>query len=179
MKLIPLTHGFFAKVDDEDFESLSAFRWYRFASRKDQREGGTVRPSNNYALRTYWQKRIGDNPPHRKIISMHRMLMRPKPGEVVDHINRDGLDNQKSNLRLCTRSQNSGNSGRYISNKTSRFKGVSELPFPESNRWIARLMVGGKRVLNKRYPDEESAARAYDAAAKKYRGEFVVLNFPQ
>lgn len=101
---------------------------------------------------------------------MHRMITEAPNGVLVDHANRDTLDNRRGNLRLCTPAQNNWN--RRAMGGSSRFKGVSL--DSKSPRWRARIQ--GKCVGM--FSDEESAARAYDKEAAQRYGEFAVLNFP-
>lgn len=103
-------------------------------------------------------------------------ILGAREGFVVDHINGNRLDNRRVNLRYATRQQNAWNA-RAKSEKASRFKGVrlskSKL------RWRACIGVDGKQVGLGSYQSEVDAARAYDAAARKYCGEFAALNFPR
>jgi hypothetical protein len=100
MKLIPLSQGKVAMVDDADFDNLAQYKWY-------------VRSKNDdYAVR---------NLPNRGgQVSMHRELMAAPGGLVIDHIDGNGLNNQRANLRLCTVSQNQWNRRRDKRNKTGR-----------------------------------------------------------
>jgi hypothetical protein len=96
---------------------------------------------------------------------------------LIDHINGDSLDNRRANLRLATPSQNAYNRAKIRSKKSSRYIGVY---FEKATgRWTVKIRIGrGKRLWLGRFNSEIAAARAYDAAAKKYHKEFAVLNFP-
>jgi len=107
---------------------------------------------------------------------MHRLIMDPPRGYVVDHINGDGLDNRRANLRLATHAQN-GRNRRKIKKGISKYKGVS---WEESTgKWRALIHVDRKKISLGCYKDEVTAAKVYDKAAKKYHGEFARLNFPR
>jgi hypothetical protein len=94
-------------------------------------------------------------------------------GKMVDHINRDTLDNTRENLRVATRAENLRNS-KLRSDSKCNFKGVSK----KGNRFIARIQISVDKRLHLGYFNtEEDAARAYDAAAKQYFGNFANLNF--
>ena len=113
-----------------------------------------------------------------KIISMHRLLMGLKHGDklVVDHINHNGLDNRRKNLRLATRSQNCAN-GRISKNNKTGYKGVSW----EAGRgkYSSTVRKNGKTIRIGRYTNLIDAAKAYDKKAKELHGDFAVLNFPK
>ncbi len=145
MKLIPLTKGQFAKVDDDDFERLSKFKWY-----------ATWHPNTKsfYAART---------------VSLHREISGEPLGKKVDHVNRDTLDCQKQNLRVCTNSENGRNRG-LNSNSTSGFRGVHW--HKKSKKWIASICVGIERKHLGSFSDKTAAADAYRIANKKYFGAF-------
>lgn len=155
MKRIPLTHGQFALVDDEDFEPLMRSHWYAAWSKKTQS----------------W--RAMRNPNGSDEISMARAILGPKSDQLVDHRNHDTLDNQKHNLRICTTAQNAMN-GRLMSNNTSGFKGVSW--DKRRQRWRAMIVVAGKSRYIGNFCDILSAARAYDVAAREHFGEFALTN---
>ena len=109
-----------------------------------------------------------------KLVSLHRLIMDAPKGVLVDHRNGDSLDNRRANLRLATRAQNCCNV-RKRKNTSSRFKGVS---FRKNRgKWAAYIGVAGKRISLGYFDSEIEAAKAYDEAAKKYRGEFARLNF--
>lgn len=105
---------------------------------------------------------------------MHRLIMQPRPGFVVDHKNGNGLDNRRANLRVCTQAQNGCNSGKKRQHK--RFKGV----YLDRRRglWFAQLFVNRKSFFGGYHPTEIEAAQAYDDLARKNHGEFANLNFP-
>ncbi|MFC1794763.1 AP2 domain-containing protein [Planctomycetota bacterium] len=159
---IPLTQGKYAIVDPEDFERLNKHKWYVSKS-----------PNTFYAVRNI---RIG--PRKRNIrIRMHREVIHPPDHLVVDHINHDGLDNRKANLRSATRAQNNFNRSIIIrKDSSSKYKGVCW--HKSEKRWRAQINVNGERKILGRFKDEIHAAKAYDEAAKKYHGEFASLNFP-
>ena len=95
-----------------------------------------------------------------------------QPGKLeVDHINGDGLDNRRSNLRLCTRRQNSMNQKKQ-KNCTSKYKGVSWSK--RRKKWAAAITLYGKYKSLGFFDDEEEAAQAYRVAARKYFGEFAL-----
>jgi hypothetical protein len=112
-----------------------------------------------------------------KIISMQRELMSPPANLLVDHRNRDSLDNRRANLRLATRSQNMFNRAKRKSKTSSRFIGVS---FNKAGgKWTARIYYQNKQIWLGRFGSELDAANAYDEAARKYHKEFACLNFPE
>ena len=150
----------YALVDDEDYEQLNQYNWFAAGD-----GSGMV-----YAMR---HVSVSEDIPYRDI-TMHRSILGKKKGLEVDHINRDGLDNRRENLRLCTRSQNSMNQG-LRKNSLSGYRGVSY--HQKRKRWIARIRVDGKHVRSASFKTAEEAARAYDEFAKKYHGEFASLNF--
>jgi hypothetical protein len=160
MQLIALSKGKFAKVDDEDYEWLSQWRWY----------ANEQCPGRFYAERCY----MGDD--GRKVHpKMHRVIMGAPSNALVDHRDGDSLNNQRYNLRVCTKSQNLCNRSATRSN-TSGYKGV----FKQGEKyWMARISVGGRAIYLGNFNTPEAAAHAYDAAAIKYHGEFARLNFPR
>lgn len=106
-------------------------------------------------------------------ILMHRLIMKAKPGQIVDHKNSNGLDNRRANLRLCTSQQNSLNSNKHKDN-TSGYRGVSW--HVEDKKWYARISINGKCKYIGSFEHKKDAALAYNKAAKKHHGEFARLN---
>jgi len=158
---IPLTQGQVAIVDADDYARLSKNKWYA---------GG--RRYAYYAVRDYVCKRTKE----RVTVHMHRVILPVSAGLVVEHINGNGIDNRKANLRPATPAQNSRNRRRLAKNKTSRYRGVCR---SKGRRlWLAVIIYNGRQIRHGSFADERDAAFAYDAAAKKYHKEFAVLNFP-
>lgn len=137
-------------MDDEDFESLSQYKWYFM--------------SKGYAFTQSKQKNK-----IRHSIYMHRQIMGFPEGLQVDHINGNKLDNRKCNLRLATNSQNHCNRGKQ-SNNTSGYKGV--FWHKRTQKWVARIGLNRKGISLGLYADPKDASAAYLAASAKYHGEF-------
>lgn len=106
-------------------------------------------------------------------IFLHRLILAPKPGQVVDHVNGDKLDNRRVNLRICSIAQNSKNQALRVTN-TSGFKGVH--PAGTRGKWQARIRCDGKQHYLGLFDDPRVAAHAYNRAAVELHGEFARLN---
>jgi hypothetical protein len=160
MKEIPLSQGKVALVDNQDYEWLTKWKWSYFKC-------GTMAYAARHTPR-----------PNRKTILMHREIMNAPNNVLIDHADRNGLNNQRYNLRNSNKSQNSANSKKYA-NCASEYKGVSPSGNIYKNLWRAEICVNRKGINLGYYQTQEEAARAYDKAAIEYFGEFAHLNFPQ
>jgi hypothetical protein len=155
-KQIQLTHGKVAIVDDEDFEYLNQWKWHFF----------------NYAKRTTCFVKPGGKQGF-KAVFMHKIIVPAPIGFQVDHINGDKLDNRKSNLRICSISDNNKNVGKR-SHNTSGFKGVYW--HKGTGKWISYIRANGQRMHLGCFECKIQAAIAYNEAALKYHGKFANLN---
>jgi len=155
MKRIRLTQGEFAIVDDADFEYLNQWKWYF-----------KKYPKTGYATRAPWENG------KQYTLFMHTLILKTPKGMCSDHINGNGLDNRKSNLRTCTYQQNAFNRKKR-QNMTSRFKGVN---WHKGNRkWEAGIKINGRRIYLGEFDLPIEAAMAYKKAALEYHGEFARL----
>ena len=157
MKEIQLTKGKVALVDDEDFEYLNQFKWY----------------VNNFHGKFYAVRSFMITKYKQSIVLMHRDIMNPKKGFVIDHIDGNTLNNIRLNLRICTHGENLRNQKLSIANK-SGYKGVYFNK--ERNKWCALIQVYTIKYHLGCFINVIDAARAYNAAAIKYHGEFAKLN---
>ena len=161
-RIIPLTRGRFAIVDEADFEKLSEYKWF------------AVKSGRSF----YAHRMIKSNDVRRRqiLVHMHRQILNAKDGEFVDHINHNGLDNRRANLRLVNKEQNTWNKRKQLGRYSSKYKGVSW--HKPMKHWQARIRYKGKPMRIGYFDDQKSAARAYDAKAKELFGEYAALNFP-
>lgn len=160
MRTVDLTQGKVALVDDEDFALVAGVKWYA-----------------NKNKRTWYARRFayfGDGKQGRTIVKMHRLIIGAKPGDIVDHINGDGLDNRRSNLRICDSSQNACNRLRRP-NVSGPYRGV----WMAHGRWVARIRVHGKAIWLGAFDSALEAALTYDVTASSLHGEFARLNFSE
>ncbi len=166
MREIPLTQGKIALVDDEDYDRLTERSW-------------CAQPSLNtfYAIRCIKVNKKNIT------IRMHREVLNLGINDKisVDHRDRNGLHNFKSNLRKCTHSQNMQNQRIRKGNKTSKYRGVWLSKCNRKNKiykyWYAGIRFEYKMIHLGSFKYQIDAARAYDEAAKKYFGEFANTNF--
>lgn len=161
MKEIELTQGLVALVDDDMFDELNKFKWCAHRSVKSK--------NTFYAVRN---KRAG-----RKVVGnflMHREILKPPDGMDTDHRDGNGLNNQRYNLRTCTRTQNNANRKPYL-NTLSKFKGVSWRK--DRDKWRAYIKIDRQYIHLGHFDLEIDAAIAYDTKAIELFGEFARLNF--
>lgn len=156
---VPLTQGFKAKIDDCDFGRVFLHEW-------------CILKGGGYKQKRYAQSSIKINGIWKRIL-MHRFIMEVSNEIEIDHIDNDGLNNQRDNLRIATDNENQYNS--YSRQGTSIYKGVSW--HIKANKWISQIMINNKYHYLGLFENEIDAALAYDDAAKKYHGEFARLNF--
>lgn len=147
-RLIPLSKGAFAVVDEEDFNELSKHKWHL---------------NNGYAMRTI---RVNGKP---SMVLMHREILKTPCGLFTDHVNEDKLDNRKSNLRMCNKPQNMHNRGAQ-KNNTSGFKGVSFQK--NASKYMARIKSNGVDYYLGLFNCPEEAHAAYREASLRLHGEF-------
>jgi len=159
MKLIQLSKGKSAIVDDQDYEWLSKFTWYSLPKKS---------PKNYYAMRKEYHGRWDT-----RVFFMHRDILGLNGNKLLegDHINGNGLDNRRRNLRIATRAQNKQNQ-RKRKNTKSKYKGVS----PHGKKWIVKICCNGNRMNLGIFRSEKMAALAYDIKAKELFGQFARPN---
>jgi hypothetical protein len=153
IRYIPLTRGLYAIVDAADYEWLSKHKW---CARCD------VDGKRFYACRN----------DHGRLVLMHREIMKPPPGMVVDHLNRQSLDDRRCNLHICTPLENSKNSRRRVGK--SGYIGV----YRRGDKWSACYNHAGREYYLGLFDTAVEAARARDAKAIELGGPYVQLNFP-
>ena len=147
-------NGYEFEVDDQDDKLVLSINWY----------GEPIH--NTVYIRSSDCKKL----------SLHRLLLKNPEGKIIDHIDRNGLNNKRNNLRICTNKQNQGNAGLNKRN-VSGYRGVAW----DSTRgkWRAGIKDGNKGRTLGRFNTEIEAAKAYDVAALRVFGEFANLNFPK
>jgi hypothetical protein len=157
-KQIQLTKGYVVTVDDEDYGWLIRHSWHVHDSNSQTR----------YAVARIKGKMMRM---HRVILFHHGLL---EDGLLVDHMDGNGLNNQKNNLRACTHAENQWNRiGPFRNGYLGVFRSGRK-----KNPWGAQIMVNYKQIFLGNFPTKEKAAIAYDNGARKYHGKFATLNFP-
>jgi hypothetical protein len=157
IRYIPLTQGYVTVVDADDYDFLTQWTW------KAKKDSHTI-----YVHRRY---RIGGR--KRKWVQMHRVLLNAPPNCQVDHIDHDGLNNTRANLRLATSSQNQYNRSQT---KGKGYKGVHERHDGRPKKFRAAIWAEGVETRIGSFKTAENAATAYNIAALRLHGEFALLN---
>lgn len=157
MKEIILTRELVALVDDGDYDFISQWKWYAHKTK-----------NTFYAARSFYKDS------KQWLVFMHRHLLKPNKETLVDHIDGDGLNNQRVNLRLATHSQNISNQRLGNKNTSSIYKGVSWMKIKKV--WVAQIASNGKRYYLGQHRIEVDAAKAYNKMAIELHGEFANLN---
>lgn len=156
---LPLNKGRVTLIDEEDFAEVSGFTW---------RVHPCSRGHSPYVVTSMWIDGV------RKSVALHRYLMRAKPGQYVDHKNRDTFDNRRENLRFCSHRDNTRN--RSYSKLSDLPKGVYKR---ERSNYYSAIVVDARQISLGSYMTATEAAVAYDIAADHLFGEFAALNFPK
>lgn len=152
---VPLTQGYEAIIDAADVPLVAGFNWC-----------ARVAPYTAYAARN---GQLGLGEKRGKAVFLHNVICPPGAGRLIDHINGDGLDNRRGNLRQATKTENGRNS-RMKSRNTSGFKGVHL--HKETGKWRARISTGDRHVSLGLYNTPEEAHAAYVKASTEMHGEF-------
>lgn len=152
MKELTLSKGQVALVDDKDFEWLKKYKWTLSAPKNSPLQYGIIYPKRNGK---------------RRMIYLHRIIAGAKKGEVVDHVDGNGLNNQRTNLRIVTQRQNMLNR----KDQKSKIIGVTK----HRDKYWARIRYQGKHISLGLFTDQSEAVEAYKNASKKYYGDKAFL----
>jgi hypothetical protein len=155
----PINNSTTILIDKEDLNLLTKYKWH---------VGGI-----GYIYSAKWDYSKGWRNRKNMSIALHRLLIKAKKGEVVDHINGDIHDNRKSNLRICTQQQNAINKKRQ-KNNTSGYVGVSWSKI--LNKWEAYICPNYKKINLGFFENKSEAALKYNEAARKYYKNFARVN---
>ena len=155
---LPLTQGKTALIDEADLPLVKHLSWHATHSKG----------------KWYAATNVGKGA-KRRLLKLATLLM---GSTGVDHINGDGLDNRRSNLRVVTQAQNTKNRSKQRSATSSPYKGVSWHKHKQHNKWSAYITANGHRKHLGYFSDPVDAAKAYDSAARELFGEFAKLNIP-
>lgn len=143
-------------IDDEDFEKVKEYAWNVQHSKSNGKSYVRTHSKNGVKI---------------KEITLPRLVLSDSTKKDIDHINGNTLDNRKSNLRACSRSENCRNRG-MSKNNSSGYKGI----FQCKKRWQSSIMINRAAIYIGSFATKEEAALAYNKAAIKYHGEFACLN---
>lgn len=152
--LVPLTRGKFAIVDESDVERVAEYSWCAIPHRRTWYADARIRG---------------------KGVRMHRFILGEFAPAIVDHINGDGLDNRRNNMRSATPAQSQANR-RHTKRGIGSFRGVT--PSPTAGKWVAQISIDDKNVYLGTFSTVTEAAVAYDCAAIAARGDYAIVNFP-
>lgn len=161
MKKILLTKGKATVVDDEDYALYGRLKW----------RAGEPRKGTFYAIRGIRTEN------GRRVLYLHRAILAAKPGEIVDHINRNSLDNRRVNLRICSHAENVRNQSGATRNSKSGVRGVSW--DKQSKKWHAQIKCNGKNTHLGRFDSIKAAALNYRRASKKLFGAYSAYGEPK
>jgi HNH endonuclease len=150
--------GSIVQYDEEDEHLVARNPWHRMKKANTSYAVYRARDRNRRML---------------PIVKLHRLIMQPPPGLIVDHINRNGLDNRRVNLRLVTPAQNRWNSTQV----REKFWGVYK--DPRKPNYQAGIVLDGKFRHIGMFADPADAARAFDREASKHRDRHARFNFPE
>lgn len=156
---IPLTRGYYAVVSAEDIGEIIKWRW-------------AVRTHDTNTPYAYTS--IGSLSGKPQLVQMHRHIMSPGPGKVIDHIDFDGLNNRRSNLRICSMRENS-----WRQRGPGSMSGYRGVFVRKDGVFVAQITHNGKHIYLGSFVNAIDGARAYDASAIRLKGEFACLNFPR
>lgn len=157
---IPLTQGKFAIIDERDFDRISKYKWHA-----------------NKSKLTFYAARCVKKNRRNSLVFMHRLIMNCPEDQFIDHINHNGLDNRRANLRLVSGEQNNWNRRKQRGTFSSRYKGVH---YEKRNgKWASSISYKGKQIFIDWFEDQESAAKAYDAKARELFGPYACPNFAE
>lgn len=143
--------GYTIFIDEEDYHYLEEIRF------SVQKQGNTYYLNNS-----------------RKIILLHRLITNCPKDKDIDHINGNGLDNRKCNLRICTHSENHQNRNKISTKSTSKYKGVYW--YKSTSKWRALIQINGKQKSLGYFEREIEAAKAYNFAALRYFKDYARIN---
>lgn len=155
---VELSNGGYAIIDEEDWIKVKNYTWRRLDAN-----------TTSYAI----TKINGDT------VYMHRLIGRIPDNLVTDHINGNGLDNRKENLRACTQAQNLRSNGPYRESTCPEYRGVRDTKRSLSKPYQARIKKDGKQRHIGYFSDPREAAEAYDEKARELFGEYAYQNFPR